>query len=267
MHHKNSLYPHLAVWITVPVVEIYLSLNSLVRHDLWQYFVEIFVFLALGLIQWKFAKPLWLKSLLWPSIIILLLGLSKNGPLGSKIWMFFYLTGAVLIVVKLVKDCQSWLQPTPIFAALISIISILYTRYMDLSPVTQELQAITHDNTANTVDRLIEDLRINFGIHKDEYVDETPIIIISVDTLRADYAQSMTSWKRLAERGAWWESAMSSSSWTLPALGSLMTGALPGTHGAGCYSEQCQGLNPDIQTIAQTLKQHGYQNVALVSNA
>src|SRR2546428_696465 len=74
------------------------------------------------------------------------------------------------------------------------------------------------------------------------------VVVVSVDPLRADAALGMATFKRLAARGAAWERAMSTSSWTLPALASLRTGRMPAEHGAGCLEDaHCQGIFPGVR--------------------
>ena len=94
-----------------------------------------------------------------------------------------------------------------------------------------------------------------------------PILLISVDTLRADDAQQMQVWRRLAERGVWWPAAQSTSSWTLPAMGSLVTGLSSSEHGAGCVIEGfCQGLGQEVTTLAQRLNDAGYATIGISAN-
>ena len=70
--------------------------------------------------------------------------------------------------------------------------------------------------------------------------DSPPVILIVVDTLRADhvgaygYARAttpnLTAWAR---SGAVFEHAYAPSPWTLPSMGTLYTGLWPAQHGAG----------------------------------
>ena len=69
--------------------------------------------------------------------------------------------------------------------------------------------------------------------------DGAPIILVSIDTLRADhvsaygYARSTTpNLDRLAAQGVLFRRVISPSGWTLPAHASLFTGVLPSRHGA-----------------------------------
>ena len=94
-----------------------------------------------------------------------------------------------------------------------------------------------------------------------------PVVVITVDTLRADDARAMGAWRRLADRGAWWPAAQSTSSWTLPAMGSMLTGRMPSEHGAGCLTIGfCQGLDPDVPTLPEALSAAGYATVGITAN-
>jgi arylsulfatase A-like enzyme len=97
--------------------------------------------------------------------------------------------------------------------------------------------------------------------------DGPPVVVISIDTLRADHMLGMQSWQRLARRGATWERAMSTSSWTLPAMASLQSGALPGVHGAGFRGGRVQALAPELSTLAETLAGAGYRTAAVLTNS
>jgi len=97
--------------------------------------------------------------------------------------------------------------------------------------------------------------------------DGPPLIIVSIDTLRSDAAAEMESFRWLAAHGRSWSNAMSTSSWTLPAVASLQTGALPGDHGAAClYDSHCQGLSAEASTLAEELTAHGYATAAFTAN-
>jgi arylsulfatase A-like enzyme len=266
MTAQISLTKRLAVWTAVPVVETYFSLNSLMRHETWQYFLEFLVFIALGILQWKFAKPKWLQSLLWPALIALFFGLVFKGPLDKTLWVTFYALGLALLTIEVMKDFEDKLQPRPAIALLVAIGAVVFLRFMSLSDTTEELDQQTNQLTAGAGARLLSDLGFGAGSRDEKISDGTPIIVISIDTLRADFASRMSSWKRLAALGGWWESPMSTSSWTLPSVASLVTGRMPGEHGAGCFWDQCQGLQPDVGTIAEALDERGYRTVAVTAN-
>ena len=97
-------------------------------------------------------------------------------------------------------------------------------------------------------------------------------ILIIVDTLRADHL-SMYGYPRLtspnldawAAGGRVYERAHSTSSWTLPAFGTLFTGYVPMRHGAG-YAERSSKLGSSVSTIAEMLIDRGFRTGAVINN-
>jgi membrane-anchored protein YejM (alkaline phosphatase superfamily) len=96
------------------------------------------------------------------------------------------------------------------------------------------------------------------------------ILLISIDTLRSDYvsAYNPTARKtphldRLASEGVLFRNSYSLSSWTLPALASIMTGLPPRYHGA---SRETPILRDSIVTLAEHLQAAGYQTAAIGLN-
>jgi len=96
------------------------------------------------------------------------------------------------------------------------------------------------------------------------------LILISIDTLRRDhvgcygYPQSTTpTIDRLAESGMVFDNAVSSSSWTLPAHASMLTGLYPAFHR---LQDDGTRLAPSIPTLAEGLRDAGYSTLAVVSH-
>jgi arylsulfatase A-like enzyme len=96
------------------------------------------------------------------------------------------------------------------------------------------------------------------------------VLLISVDTLRADhlgwhgYARDTTpALSRLARRSVVFEQAMSTSSWTLPAHGSLLTGRYPSGHGA---QDDGSRLAAGVPTVAGAFDAAGFHTLAVVSH-
>ena len=94
------------------------------------------------------------------------------------------------------------------------------------------------------------------------------LILVSIDTLRADhvgaygYSQPTTpALDALAAEGVLFENAHSSSSWTLPAHATLLTGLDPFTHG---LTGSGQPLPEAIDTLAERLRAEGYATAAWV---
>ncbi len=108
------------------------------------------------------------------------------------------------------------------------------------------------------------------GKKKQTDVRPTNIILISIDTLRADHVgcygyQRPTSptLDKLASQGLLFEDATATSPWTLPSHGSLLTGLYPNRHGLKTYYSS---LPTDVITLADVLKEHGFLTAAIVNS-
>ncbi len=95
------------------------------------------------------------------------------------------------------------------------------------------------------------------------------VLVILVDTLRADHLSSYGYARptsphldAIAGQGVLFENAVSTSSWTLPAHQSLLTGRYPHEHGP----LREQPLNPSYPTLAQVLDDRGYRTAAFSAN-
>jgi len=96
------------------------------------------------------------------------------------------------------------------------------------------------------------------------------VILVTIDTLRADHLgcygyERATSPRidELAARSVVFERAVSTSSWTLPAHASLLTGLYPAEHGV---QTDVNAMPASAVTLAELLGEHGYQTFAAVSH-
>jgi arylsulfatase len=95
------------------------------------------------------------------------------------------------------------------------------------------------------------------------------VVLLSVDTLRADDAENLSSVQRLAARGERFVDAVSSAPWTLPAVASMTTGLYPHRHGAGRQGLEwlrVQRIEPGTPSLAERLGDAGYASAAVVTN-
>lgn len=98
------------------------------------------------------------------------------------------------------------------------------------------------------------------------------LVLITIDTLRADHLDGsrMPRSSALAADGASFAAAYAASSWTLPALASLMTGLPAAEHGAGrALGEDPLArspLSPEHATLATRLARAGFATRAIVTN-
>jgi len=97
------------------------------------------------------------------------------------------------------------------------------------------------------------------------------VLLITLDTCRSDvlgcyrgrFAAVTPAADSLAAKGVLFERAYCQAPSTLPSHASILTGFSPLTHGIndnGVYF-----LGPEFETLAETLKEHGYQTAAFVS--
>jgi len=96
----------------------------------------------------------------------------------------------------------------------------------------------------------------------------TNVLIVVMDTVRADhfsalgYSRSTTpNLDRLASQGVLFENAMSTSSWTLPAHASLLTGRYPFEHGA-----EVKTYDGRYPTLPEAFRARGYRTGAFSAN-
>ncbi len=104
------------------------------------------------------------------------------------------------------------------------------------------------------------------------------VLLIVVDTLRADHlgihgysratSPRLDDWSREA---LVFDEAWSTSSWTLPAFGSILTGLYPHRHGAGRLHPEAKipipsALDERIPTLPQVLAARGWKTVAVINN-
>jgi arylsulfatase A-like enzyme len=96
------------------------------------------------------------------------------------------------------------------------------------------------------------------------------LVVVLIDTLRADrvgaygHARPTTpTLDALAASGILFENAVSSSSWTKPAVATLFTGTLPNEHGAVSFDRP---LPDSLPTLAETLRAARYRTVAVSGN-
>jgi arylsulfatase A-like enzyme len=97
-----------------------------------------------------------------------------------------------------------------------------------------------------------------------------PVVLVTVDTLRSDQLRvydptgvRTPGIERMAEEGIVFTEAYSPAPWTLPGIGSILTGVSPAVHGA----IRPGGVLPEeLPTLGGFLRRHGYRTAAFVKN-
>ncbi len=96
--------------------------------------------------------------------------------------------------------------------------------------------------------------------------DAPDIVLLTVDTLRADAAATMSSFARLQEAGVVFSNAQAPSPWTLPSLATVMTGALPAEHGALRLDDGgIASIDATLPTLAERFSAAGYDTAAVLA--
>ncbi|MAE69615.1 MAG: hypothetical protein CME06_03995 [Gemmatimonadetes bacterium] len=92
------------------------------------------------------------------------------------------------------------------------------------------------------------------------------IVLLTIDTLRADVATEMRSYQRILEKGVAFESAQAPAPWTLPSMATLLTGTPLAQHGAGRFPAGGYGtIDEEIVSLASRLSNHGYDTAAVAA--
>ena len=96
--------------------------------------------------------------------------------------------------------------------------------------------------------------------------EKGPIVLITVDTLRADHVRPQLTphLHRLASESTWAGRAISPSSWTVPSMGSLFTGFQPAT--AQTWSHDRAVLPRKLKLLPEVLRDLGYRTAGFRAN-
>jgi arylsulfatase A-like enzyme len=109
------------------------------------------------------------------------------------------------------------------------------------------------------------------GCRQGDGVARPNIVLITVDTLRADRLQPYgfdgaptPHIQRLAERGILFENAFCNVTWTIPSVASILTGLYDFDHGVQTIFDR---LSEEHDTLAEMLHRAGYSTAAVVASS
>lgn len=251
----------LASWAVIPVVDLWFAVQGFVGPSPLQILIEVLlpVLLAINHAYFSRGRAPWLRSTLWPAALALSLQLVALSPEGAG--RLPYAIGVVVLAVGGIAGVHR-LGRVPGWVGIgASIVAVILGRYAVLSWSGGGRSAV-----AAPAEALLEELlpRSPGGAGH----PGPPIVLITIDTLRWDHLVQTEAWARLAARGIAWERAMSTSSWTLPAMASLHTGLSPAQHGANAKSNGgYQAIAPEAPRLPVQLAEQGYTTAAVFSNA
>ncbi|MFO7626254.1 MAG: sulfatase-like hydrolase/transferase [Candidatus Fermentibacteraceae bacterium] len=95
------------------------------------------------------------------------------------------------------------------------------------------------------------------------------IVLIVIDTLRQDHLgcygyhrNTSPNIDSLSASGVMFRNVQAQSSWTLPAMASIMTGLSHRVHGTGFWDGAFLALDPSLATLPTIMADNGYQTAA-----
>ncbi len=260
--------PIALAWSLLPLAELGLAWGAMVRPAPTQIVFELLGCAVLGVAQWRLAKRPWMRSPLWPGLLVLASTALTVGPDGA-LSKLLYAVGIAAVVATVVRGLRGR-RVGAVAAVLSTLVGAVGARYLVLSHAAAleagHLQGAVAVSDAPA--RLAADLAGPLAaLRRSPAGDGPPLVLITIDTLRHDDAVQMQSFRRVGARGALFERAMSTSSWTLPAMASVHTGGMPSLHGADARpGGHYQGIAPTVPTLAEQLQGAGYATAAFVTN-
>ena len=240
-------------WLLAPLLELPFAYQAVARPELWRVLVELGVFAGLGVAQWRLAPEGPLRSGWIPAVLLVLGGVWLHLPAGL-LTAFCFGVGVLVLAGVFVRVSESFGAFWVGLLALLPGVAI------------QRVLVLSGSYVGDPVGQLKKEVAGWFSRTDGPTTQGPPVLLITVDTLRADEALSMQSAQRIADGGALWPRAMATSSWTLPSLASTMTGLLPGEHGAGASGVGYQSVNAEVPLLAEELAAAGYNTAAFVAN-
>jgi arylsulfatase A-like enzyme len=241
-------------WIASGLIQIMFVVLSVDAIPVGKVLLEFGIYVLLGALITFTTKSPWLKSPLLPAGVIFaghLLQLKIKGL--NSITHLIYAIGVMAVVLIPARLTFRWTK----------------TRWWLSIPAAFLLTLLAQFFWANRSISPIENISGWFDNSSSDDTELTPIVFLTVDTLRADTVGQMQSWDFLSQRCATWENGMSSASWTLPALASLWTGKLPSEHGSFLKpntEEDFQAIKKDVPLLSEQLDEMGYGSGAFLSN-
>lgn len=245
----------LIAWSVFPVVEILTSQGLIRPPTVQESILEIFVCLLLGLVHAAKAPEGWRASAMWPA------------ALGTALTLIRF------VIEVFDKGFDSLLAAVPLIALGILVFFVGFVRFLD-GLLWKRIPAAVLSLSLPLLLRLAlmgpMQIFLPFSLPASSSQDGPPIVLVSVDALRADAALSMKTFDRLSRLGASWKNASSTSSWTWPAVVSLLSGVEAQTHRSGRESHkqslELRAWDPSVPMLPAQLQARHYVTAAFVTN-
>ena len=228
-------------WLLVPLVEWLYGLGAWSRPAADMLLLETLGWIGLGVLHKRVAKEGWAASLAWAPVLLIWCFVARWSWVAGAIGL-----PVTVVLVRVLDDIlRRW--PLGIFPLVFLAGGVARVLELAAAPVADPLGELVRQGAAQAVDP----------------IDAPPVVILTVDTLRADSQAGMNAHARFPVR---WNRALSTSSWTVPALASLHTGLWPSEHGSGRTEGGFSALDAAVPTLAEELGARGYTTAAFVTN-
>ncbi len=203
--------------------------------------------IATGLAAFRLRRDLFHEAFAWKSIpgLALLAGVALTALLLYVAWV--YLVDRLASRSRSAQRLGIWSMATSFSLLLVAMLSVLI------------VAAVTDKNSSQST-----------SAQKPTVADAGPILVIVVDTLRADhlpaygYTQNSTPHLDAFTRDAIrFDQAFANASWTRPSFASILTGRFAASHNTMSKNAR---LNEDLPTLAEQFQKHGWETAGFVTN-
>jgi arylsulfatase A-like enzyme len=201
--------------------------------------------------RWSLLWGWWLFMIAVPPTAIGLAHSSAFQPLGILLFLLPETIIWIFVLWFLLPRTFNWIERRSFLRSVIAV-AVLAIIYLVTIPISRDIPP---------------------GAPADG--ENPPVVLITIDTLRADaldcYPEGdilrlgTPNIDRIADEGVVFENAYSSAPWTVPSVGSILSGLPPGAHGA--VEMRQSTLSPGATTIAEILSANGYITGGFVVNA
>jgi len=257
-----------------------LGMVLLSPHMLKLFFVSV----GWGLQSWLMLVALLFVAFLIGTVfstgIVSLLEKRGNNGTWSLVWGWWLFT----ITVPAVGIALSWIQGMPSVVVSILMLVIAVAAFLVLKIYLPRFYNFMQTGgTKRWAVASIVILIVYFAttpwpreIIRGEPADAAhpPLILITIDTLRPDtldcypeqdsLRMGTPNIGRIADEGVVFENYWACAPWTVPSVGSMLSGLPPDAHGAA--DDESSVLAPGCTTIAEILKENGYTTGGVVVN-
>ncbi len=251
----------LALSLLLALGEVFFARTTHAPASLMACLAELVAFAGLGLALSRRNTGDWRTSLIWLPMMV---WVATTAWMQQGSWAVATVLVGLGVTVEFarvldpaVRRLSPWLT-----VPLLAVFGLVASRWTSLA-----LWKASYPNQ-----RIAEQLTMpvrHAAVAASPAVEGGPIILLTVDALRYDSATQMEAWKRLTARGASWERAMATASWTVPSVASMWTGALPADHGAGRIPDVPNAFTdilPEVPHLADSLRSRGWRTSAFVVN-